>query len=50
MTDRLKFNKDTACDGDIYVYQDGELLYMGNTMIEPVKPSLMERIKKWFNR
>ena len=43
-----EFNKDTAHNGDIYLYQDGKLLYMGNTCPEPVRPSLWKRIKRWF--
>ena len=48
--DRYTFNKETALDGDLFLYQDGELLYMGNTIADPPKPTLIERIKNWFRK
>ena len=47
--DSLEFNKSTAHNGDLFLYQEGKLLYVGNTVSEPPRLPLFKRIKKWFS-
>ena len=43
-----EFNKDFAVDGDMYLYDNGKLVYVCNSIPDTTKPSLLKRIKRFF--
>jgi hypothetical protein len=45
-----EFDKSTAHNGDIYLYEGDKLFYIGNTIIESIKPSLWQKIKYLLKR
>ena len=46
----IEFNKEFAHDGDMYLYQENKLIYIGNTIPSPLKPSLLNRIRCLFSK
>ena len=43
-----EFSKETACDGDLYLYQRGKLMFIGRTMQNPPHLSLFNRLMRFL--
>lgn len=43
-----EFCKDAARNGDLYMYENGKLIYVCNSMYEPKKKSWLARIIQWL--
>ena len=46
----IEFNKELAHEGDMYLYQENKLIYIGNTIPLPPKSSLLNRIRCLFSK
>ena len=44
----MEYDAKTAKEGDMYWYHDGKLVYVCNSIEEPRRMTLLERIKRLF--